>query len=35
MSQYIHEEKKVSNEYLNIFVFKTSMNIWANEYIGQ
>ena len=35
MSEYIHEGKKVSNEYPNIFPWKKSTNIWAKEYICQ
>ena len=33
MSEYIHEEKKVSNEFPNIFALEKTTNILANEYI--
>ena len=35
MSENIHDEKKVSNEYPNIVAFQKSMIIWANKYICQ
>ena len=35
MSEYIHEEKSVSNECPNIFALEKSTNIWGNEYICQ
>ena len=35
MSKYIHEEKKVSNEYPNIFALKKFTNILGNEYVCQ
>ena len=35
MSEYIHEEKKVSNECPKIFALEKSTNIWVNEYIRQ
>ena len=35
MSKYIHEGKKVLNEYTNLFALKKSTNIRANEYIRQ
>ena len=33
MSECIHEEEIVSNEFQNIFALEKSTNIWANEYI--